>query len=79
MEPELAVTDHSAADDDRSKTPAAASKSFVLADLNVDLTESDGNDYAPVSTAPDFTSYLTLLLLSCNPSLTIPVKFSFDS
>lgn len=78
MAPELAVTDHSAADD-RSKTPAAASKSFVLADLNVDLTESDGNDYAPVSTAPDFTSYLTLLLLSCNPFLIIPVKFSFDS
>ncbi|XP_058228298.1 probable UDP-N-acetylglucosamine--peptide N-acetylglucosaminyltransferase SPINDLY isoform X1 [Rhododendron vialii] len=57
MAPELAVTDHSAADD-RSKTQAAASKSFVLADLNVDLTESDGNDYAPVSTAPDFTSLM---------------------
>ncbi|KAI8543865.1 hypothetical protein RHMOL_Rhmol08G0252200 [Rhododendron molle] len=57
MAPELAVTDHSAADD-RSKTLAAASKSFVLADLNVDLTESDGNDYAPVSTAPDFTSLM---------------------
>ncbi|KAF7135997.1 hypothetical protein RHSIM_Rhsim08G0183100 [Rhododendron simsii] len=57
MAPELAVTDHSAADD-RSKTPSAASKSFVLADLNVDLTESDGNDYAPVSTAPDFTSLM---------------------
>ncbi|KAH7867029.1 hypothetical protein Vadar_028035 [Vaccinium darrowii] len=57
--PEFAVTDHSAAAD-RSKTPAAAPKSFVLADLNVDLTESDGNDYVPVSAAaPDFTTTLT--------------------
>lgn len=71
MATEFVLTDHSAAAVDRSKTP------FVLADLNVDLTESDGIDYTPASTAPDFTSYLTLPYLFLSSFLS-DLNYGFD-